>query len=152
MAALARIANRIAFRASATSPRCQVLAAVDAVAVSAAVRWDTTNRGTRRTVKTARIVTKVEAQVSQEDIRRLQDSRVWKEILESLRYQAGTKAAEAGGHLDATRLPTFVEPQLVTHPIVGGDWWLFAAEWYVVVPEKFDDVEAARRDEILWKE
>lgn len=102
-------------------------------------------------MKTARIVTRVEAQVSRHDIVRLQQSETWKDILGALRHQANAMAEQVGGHVDPTRLPQFIEPQLVTHPLVGGDWFLFAALWFVVVPDTFDDQEAARRDEILWK-
>lgn len=100
-------------------------------------------------MKRAQIDTVIEHQMLHGDYAKLRDPHTWKEILGALRHQADTVAASVGGHVDPDVLPTFLEPQVKQHVLVGGDWLLFAARWTVLVPESFDVVTAARVDEAL---
>jgi hypothetical protein len=98
-------------------------------------------------MKRALIDTVIEHQLTWQEFQRLNTPQLWKEIIDGLRAQADATAAAVGGHVDPDVLPTLLEPQVRKHAIVGGDWLLFAARWTVLVPEKFDNITAAREDE-----
>lgn len=103
-------------------------------------------------MKRVRMVTTHQGPVSMDQVTRLtMDPAEWSKIAQSLRQDADKRAAEVGGYVDPDVAPTFVNPQVKQHHVFGGDWLLWAAEWTVLVPDSFDEVEESRRDEKIWK-
>lgn len=103
-------------------------------------------------MKRARMVTQFESPVSVYDLDALRYEATWHGIVNRLREDADRKAAEVGGHVDPDVRPLLAEPQLKQHLIFGGDWLLFAAEWTILVPDDFDIVGEAKRDEPKWRD
>jgi hypothetical protein len=89
-------------------------------------------------LRTERIVVRFDIPLGDQDKQNLKDADFWRQGIESMQRQAEALAREAGGHVITTRKPAFTEPQMSSHPIVGGDWLLWASMWYVEVPDAFE--------------
>lgn len=98
-------------------------------------------------MKREKVEVRLEIPMSEDDLTQMQDERFWREGMEYMRRQADQKAAEAGGYVVTDTSPEFTNPQVAAHPLLGGNWLLWASRWTVEVPESFHVPSAIAADD-----
>jgi hypothetical protein len=89
-------------------------------------------------MKEARVAVRMEVPLNENDLKDVSDPDFARQGMEYMRRQADELAASVGGRVVTDRLPSFTEPRLTSHAVLGGNWLLWASMWWVEVPDHVD--------------